>query len=149
MLATMSRKSRAKKKRLPSNWRKRIEFEVEEEEKCRFHDGSFQIRINFIKGKTPKGFMRYVGTLSVAKCGGKNYVEESDLEDVFQGRGLGKKLYLMALERCGSITTYYHEANQQAQYVWKSLIKKYRYDTDFFKGILTVWNDPKEEQDKT
>ena len=135
-----------KKKRLPSNWRKRIEFTEEWYEGKQYKselESFLEIKIEFKKGKNPKGFDRYIGYIKIKKDKNKYWIDESDVWKELQGRGLGKTLYLMALERCGSITTQYHHASEQAQYVWKSLMKKYKFKTDFFKGTLTVWNKEK------
>ena len=120
--------------RLPSNWRSRIEIATESWDG---HMVSFQIR--FIKGRTPRGFCSYIGSLEVDP-NDYIYVEGVELEDRFRGRGLGRMLYEYALCHYGRISTRYSSASEEARRVWLSLIRDYHFETDFFSGRLTVYN---------
>lgn len=128
-------------KRLPSNWRSRIEL-VYEEDKWAFGNvkgSNISFVLQFKKGHTPSGFRQNIGMLHVEKCGGKWWVEQSFLDDHFCRRGLGTMLYTAALSRYGSLTTTYHKASDDAQGLWKSLVRTHRHETDFWKGELTVF----------
>ena len=52
----------------------------------------------------------------------------------------GKILYQTALFHLGSISTYYHEASDKAKRVWKSLMKSFSFNENFFEQILTIKN---------
>jgi len=120
--------------RLPWNWRSRIEITVDEDGK----DTVFNLQ--FIKGKTPKGFMRNIGELSTSECRPYGHVVEgSHVDEKFRRKGLGKMLYLRALEHHGSLTTFYHRASEEAQRVWKSIMRNHKHDENFLKGTLTAY----------
>ena len=71
------------------------------------------------------------------------FVSSSYIESKYRGKGYGKKLYTHAIKKLGKLKTTYFEASEQAQYVWVSLSKKFKYRKDFFNGILTLYNKTK------
>ena len=121
-----------KRRRLPSNWRKRLELEVKE------NDKHLELILKFAVGKTPKGFRSRVGYI-VVDVDHPHYIESSYIDSYFRGRGLGSMLYKEVLHKYGSISTAYHSASLEAQKVWKSLMVNHKYQTDFFTGRLTVF----------
>lgn len=84
-----------------------------------------------------------VGYLSIEKKNKTYIVSVINIQKKYRNRGLGKMLYLTALEDLGKLTTFFHKASYYAQLVWLSLIKKYAYRTDYFQGTLTVYNRQK------
>jgi len=134
--------------RLPNNWRKRIEIVKTVESNKR--SIVYAYLIQFKKGQTPKGFIKYIGELSVVHRRRptdwtRNHVIEAHLEDKFIGRGLGYLLYTTALAEIGPLTTNYHSISSQAQKLWKRLSDEYRWCSDFFDGTLTVFPDKQSE----
>lgn len=87
----------------------------------------------FIDGKK-------VGYLSIEHKNKTYVVLVANVQRKYRNRGFGKMLYLTALEDLGKLTTLFHKASYYAQLVWLSLIKKYFYRTNYFKGTLTVYN---------
>ncbi len=119
-------------KRLPSNWRSRLEIVWEE-------DGDYiDLILQFKKGLTPRGCGRRIGCLDVIRHGQEIWVDETKLDLRFRRRGLGKLMYETMLKRFGNIHTLYHKASEDAQRVWKSLCKKYPFEADFFSGQLSL-----------
>lgn len=133
----MRQRVKKTKKRLPPNWRKRIEI-IEKRTSY-----MWEFTIQFKQNQTPKGFYRYIGNLTVDQLDNSFIVAEAFLEEKFRGRGLGKMLYLHAIHKLGQLGTYYHSATKDAQGVWKSLIKNLPYETDFWKNQLTVFANQK------
>lgn len=84
-----------------------------------------------------------VGYITVNVITKKNYITVSNIIRRYRGKGFGKMLYLTALESHGHISTHYHKASNNAQYVWDSLVKQYVYRTNFFEDSLTVYNRKK------
>ncbi len=120
-------------KRLPSNWRSRIELvrrtgDVLEFDYC----------WRWIKGRTPRGWYREFGWFTANEDG---YVCDVELETKFQGRGLGIAMYRRALQDNGFLRTKYHKASRQARRCWQSLVRDFRHKTDFWSvgGLLEVW----------
>jgi len=71
------------KKRLPNNWRNRIEIIYEE---CGFDNHMFSLQ--FIRRKTPKGFQKQIGFLEIGFDKGIPYIQESKLyNNYFKNRG--------------------------------------------------------------
>ena len=120
------------RRRLPSNWRKRLQ--ISERDFCNFTE----LQLHFQKGKTPKGFLNYVGEISVDNTDDA-YVEGVNILPYFRTRGLGRLLYKEILKRKGKMSTLYSSASPEAQRVWRSLIRDYKYETDFFTGRLTIF----------
>jgi len=84
-----------------------------------------------------------MGTLSIdanKKVNGKlyNIVRYADLDISLHRKGYGKILYQTALFHLGSISTYYHDASDKAKRVWKSLMKSFYSNENFFEQILTI-----------
>ncbi len=126
--------------RLPSNWRSRLEITRVDEPAItgRFSQPpSVIFNLNFKKGRTPKGFYRNIGSLSVVDSS-LPYVDGAEIDEYFRRRGLGRLLYAHALKELGSLTTYYHAISFSAKQVWASLIREYSHQTDFFAGTLTI-----------
>ena len=119
------------KRKLPPNWQTRIEFVVEEET-----DNQLEIHCQFIKGKTPKGFMRKIGEVIVED----GWLEHIEIEQHFKRRGLGTKLLRLALERAGTITVSWRGATFEGNpfYEWFAKNVANRYTTDFFKERLVL-----------
>lgn len=136
-------KQRSKKRLnpLPSNWRSRLEIVSSDIDW--FGRKALLIELKFQKSKTPKGLNTYIGSITIDKNQG--YVHDSEIVERLQGRKLGIMLYENALKQNGVISTSFHTASEQAQRVWKSLCKRYEYSSDFFKGILVVYNKPKNQ----
>ena len=80
-----------------------------------------------------------IGNISVFKSGVRVYVNTVFVKTNYRGNGFGYQLYKFALEQHGCLSTLYFSASDDAKRVWKKLIKKYRYETDFFKEILTIF----------
>ncbi len=136
----------ARGKRLPWNWRSRVEItrhdtpavkDVRGRKDPRF-DGSVKFKMTFKQGQTPKGFANWVGELNV--CDKPPYfVEDSAINGYFLRRGLGTVLYLHALNELGSLSTYYHDASFSAQGLWRRLVQRLpSHRVDFFAGTLNV-----------
>lgn len=123
-----------RKTRLPANWRDRIEILQQD---TRY--GETEFVLIFKKGRTPRGFGRHIGILTVDNDP-PHYICECQIRSHFCRRRLGTLLYVRALTQFKSLTTDFHSASPNAQALWKSLIRKYRYKTDFFKGELTIWS---------
>lgn len=86
------------------------------------------------------------GTITVTtdkKADDYLFVINSNIEKRFRCKGFGKLLYKHAIKTLGKLKTNYYEASDDAQNVWKSLVKEYRHKKDFFEGHLTVYNRPK------
>lgn len=75
------------------------------------------------------------GVLEVTRK--NNLVARAYLDERLRNKGLGILLYEIALHDLGSLSTQYLDASEQAQRVWQSMIKNYRYETDFWSGVLT------------
>lgn len=82
-----------------------------------------------------------IGNISVFKNGVRVYVNTVFIKTNYRGNGFGYQLYKFALEQHGCLSTLYFSASDDAKRVWKKLIKKYRYQTDFFKETLTIFID--------
>lgn len=121
-----------KEPRLPWNWRDRIE--IIDDDDC---SSSIIFIIQFKEDQSPDGFGRLIGSLSIE--GDKPHmIENAWLDEKFRGRGLGRELYEHALIKLGIISTTFHEASGMAQRVWKSLIRDYKYDPNFWEQKLIV-----------
>ena len=134
------------KRRLPCNWRQRTEITTTPSSTTsartwRRHAKWVTYEIQFIKGRTPKGYSRQIGLLQVDECDHKWWVADVWLDDHFKGRGLGRLLYETALQKHGHLITNYHKASTEAQRVWRGLVKRYKHDTDFWKGTLKVFKE--------
>lgn len=94
----------------------------------------------FIKDKITEYYLyienKNVGCVGINK---NNYITVSNINKKYRGRGYGKLLYETILKERKEINTKYNSISNDAQNVWKSLIKKYKYNTDFFNDILTVY----------
>lgn len=132
-------------KRLPWNWRSRIEIIREDDpvvnsgRGCfRYLADSIRFTLRFKKGQTPKGFRTRIGDLLI--CDEEPYlVDEAAIDDYFVRRGLGTLLYLHVLNELGSLTTLYHSASNAAKGLWRGLIRRTRsHKTDFWEGTLTI-----------
>jgi hypothetical protein len=140
------------KNKLPPNWRRNIEFEIDGDEfdddgvvlidKCR----NVTVRLQFKKGKTPTGFKKTIGEIVVDRdenC----FVESARIDQArMRRRGLGKMMYSKAIETLGMISTDYHNASTDAQRVWRSLIRDFVYEADYFNPHLTVYNVKKRKE---
>jgi predicted GNAT family acetyltransferase len=80
-----------------------------------------------------------IGNISVFKNGVNVYVNTVFVKTNYRGRGFGYQLYEFALLQHGCLSTLYFSASDDAKRVWRKLIKKYRYETDFFKELLTIY----------
>lgn len=80
-----------------------------------------------------------VGNISVFKNGVNVYVNTVFIKTNYRGNGFGYQLYEFALKQHGSLSTLYFKASDDARRVWKKLIKKYKYETSFFKETLTIF----------
>lgn len=115
------------KHKLPWNWRRNIEFVIEER---KYKDDSYLVRLRFKKGKNPKGFGRDIGHIWV--CHNDfgddlgNCVESVRISQRMKNRGLGKALYMEACKYIGSISTLYNNASVDAKRVWMSLERNYQ-----------------------
>jgi hypothetical protein len=125
------------RRRLPNNWRDRIELVIMEDSAT-----EWSFTLQFKQGETPRGFKKIIGTLDVTlKHGGKHYfVDSMFLEAHFHNRKLGLLLYETAIKHLGSLTSCYWEASVKAKRAWKSIVRRYDWECDFFGGFLTVFN---------
>ena len=130
-----------KLKRLPPHWRKRVIVSLIEEKSESF----VVFDLLFINGKTPKGFKRHIGQLSIDTDHPDYYyvVESGIFDERLKHKGMGKLMYTTALQYLGRLSTRYHDASDEAQRVWKSLARDYEHETDFWKNTLTVFNGRK------
>lgn len=117
-------------KRLPWNWRRRIEIVLEDRDEI-----SFAIR--WIEEKRPLRADRGIGYIVLDSDG---FVDDVYLEPQFRRRGLGSMLYRHALQHVGHLSTRWRSHSTDARRVWRSLMGKYCYKTDFFTDRLTVRN---------
>lgn len=125
----MSTKSR----RLPWNWRDKLEIVFSE------NKNEFKFTLQFKDGEEIEFFEKEVGSLSVEKKQ-PYFVSVSDVEEYFRGRGQGKRLYLAAINRLGKLSSKYYNASTLAQNVWRSLAKDFYYEIDFWEGTITVYS---------
>ena len=126
------------KTRLPNNWRTRIEFSTID---CgRYRGDEICFSCDFKDGKTPEGFRQNIGYLIVSPDG---FIESAMVAPRMRRRGIGKALYINALNHFGFIYTKYFEASDAAKQVWKSLIKEYTSRQVFFAGKLIVYKRKK------
>jgi hypothetical protein len=127
------------KRRLPANWRDRIEIVVADDSEENHGEGTTEFILRFKKGRTPKGFRSKIGYLICTENDNGNcYIEDVDVEENFQNRKLGLMLYKHAISEFGNLNTFYHNASNQAKRVWQSLCNTHHYEADFFSGRLTV-----------
>jgi len=80
---------------------------------------------------------RMVGHLIVTD----HLVTKSFINIYFRGQGLGRLLYLHALEDLGSLSTDFNMASDKAIKMWKFLTEHLEHD--YSNGILTVWPNEK------
>lgn len=122
-------------RRLPWNWRQRIEIVLSPDPL----DGTISFILQWMEGKRPfrSPRDRRIGFLVIDP---KGHICESLVDDRFQRRGLGSMVYRHALKHFGQLTTEWHDHSRDARYVWDSLIAEYQYKTNFFSGRLTVYN---------
>ncbi|KKL97550.1 hypothetical protein LCGC14_1833380 [marine sediment metagenome] len=144
----MIKVGRKRKTHLPWNWRSRVEItrRFKNSHLCVVSgshiDPSIVFELVFRKGRTPRGFRRWIGNLTVTNKS-PYFVEGADIDEHFVRRGLGTLLYLHALNQLGSLTTSYHFASEPAQGLWRFLVRKTRsHRTDFFAGTLTIFKRP-------
>jgi len=124
--------AKAKKLKLPWNWRERIEI-IHDDDSA----GSVIFIIQFMNDKVPNGFSKLIGSLTLEE-NDYHMVENAWLDEKFRRRGLGREMYEHALKELGCISTTFHEASGMAQRVWKSLIRDYPHDPDFWAQRLVV-----------
>ena len=86
-----------------------------------------------------------IGNISVFKNGVNVYVNTVFIKTNYRGNGFGYQLYEFALKQHGCMSTFYFSASDDAKRVWRKLIKKYRYETDFFKETLTIFIPSKDK----
>lgn len=135
-----------RKTRLPSNWRSRIEIIRHDDPpvsmgRGRFcFDGVVTFKLSFKKGRTPKGFQKHIGELIISDEL-PYFVDGAEIDEYFVRRGLGTLLYLHALDRLGSLATYYHSSSDAAKALWRLLVRKFpnHHKVDFFAGTLTIF----------
>lgn len=80
-----------------------------------------------------------IGNISVFKYNKKVYVNTVFVKTNYRGNGFGYQLYEFVLKEHECLSTFYFSASDDAKRVWKKLIKKYRFETDFFKETLTAF----------
>ena len=80
-----------------------------------------------------------IGNISVFKNRVGIYVNTVFVKPSYRGKGFGYQLYEFVLKEHGQLSTFYFSASDDAKRVWKKLIKKYRYETDFFNETLKVY----------
>lgn len=80
-----------------------------------------------------------VGSISVFKIKTKVFVNTVFVPYSFRGIGIGYKLYMHALTENKTLSTYYHDASDDAKNIWRKLVRKFKYETDFFKNELTIF----------
>lgn len=83
-----------------------------------------------------------IGYINVDITNRLNFVTVANIQKSYRGKGYGKKMYEHALAYHGRLSSRYHSASSDAQYVWKSLIRKYKYTTDFFQNRVTIYKKP-------
>lgn len=137
------RGSRKARKRAPRNHAKLLTVIIDDPYKGKKNDKERVVVYNLSYIDEKHKDEEPVGTLSVdvnKKVNGKRYniVRYADLDICLQRKGYGKLLYQTALFHLGSLSTYYHEASDKAKRVWKSLIKSFSSDENFFEQILTI-----------
>ena len=126
----------AKRKRnLPRDWEDRIELAVENSS----YEESVSFYIVFIEGKTPRGFKREIACMDVDKEDPHFVLTVTIHDKRLRNKGLGKKIYLAAMEHFGKLSTHFHAASEDAQRVWRSLIRDHNYKTNFWHSVLTVF----------
>jgi hypothetical protein len=141
----------AKRKPLPKNWRKNLELVLGSEYRSFGQWNQYDFRLVFKEGKTPKGYPREIGSLTIEaghKDDRKFYVDVSYINERFQNKGLGTLLYTSAIQELGQLTTYYHSASWKAQKLWDRLRRmtgittmgcRFRSETNFFDQTLTLY----------
>jgi len=137
------------KRKLPSNWRQRIEIVVDEtiKKKIYAHIGysTIVLTARFIKGKTPKGFHSKLGSaiFETIHSNGKNYLVELDIIEPFQRRGLATMLFVKAIKNYlpnESMIIYWDSCSRKGKmfYKWFAENKAKKYKTDLFTSTLTI-----------
>ena len=79
-----------------------------------------------------------VGNISIFKYKKWVFINTVFVKSHYRGNGIGYELYKHCLKEFKTLSTYYHDASDDAKQVWKKLIRRHKYSTDFFKGILTI-----------
>lgn len=80
-----------------------------------------------------------IGNISVFKNRVGIYVNTVFVKPSYRGKGFGYRMYEFVLKEHGQLSTLYFSASDDAKRVWKKLVKKYRYETDFFNETLKVF----------
>ena len=80
-----------------------------------------------------------IGNISVFKNRVGIYVNTVFVKTSYRGKGFGYQMYEFVLKEHGQLSTLYFSASDDAKRVWKKLVKKYRYETDFFNETLKVY----------
>lgn len=80
-----------------------------------------------------------IGNISVFKNRVGIYVNTVFVKPSYRGKGFGYQMYEFILKEHGQLSTFYFSASDDAKRVWKKLVKKYRYETDFFNETLKVY----------
>lgn len=80
-----------------------------------------------------------IGNISVFKNRVGVYVNTVFVKTSYRGKGFGYQLYEFVLKEHGCLSTFYFSASDDAKRVWKSLVKKYKFETDFFNETLKVY----------
>lgn len=118
---------------LPVGWENNIQFVCNE-----WGAGTYMISIDFIKKY--KGIAKNIGSMTV-DTEDNNKVDTVYIKRKFRHKGLGYKLYAIAIERFKYLTSNFHYASDNAQAVWLKLIHqgRYKYKADFWSGRLTIY----------
>lgn len=131
-------RTRKKQKRFPA---KSVEIRFIKREKAgdwnTIKGGTFYYFEAWYKGKE-------IGDMSCYRIGKKMFVNTVYVKPTFRMCGVGRKLYEHILLTYGNICTYYHQASEDAQRVWRYLAKNYIFEVEFFKDIIIIYKDPRQ-----
>jgi hypothetical protein len=129
------------KRRLPPNWKKRMEIVNVSKSPRPYRYGSYEHKfvLQFI-GTPPKGFARIQGSLTVSKRK-PHLVHVANVNHVFRFKGMGRLLYTSAIENLGQLTTDFTDASENAQRLWERLATEYQYKKT--RSRLTIFNKQK------
>jgi len=122
----------AKRRRLPTGWRRFLVLNsVETEENINYE-------LCFAKGKIPKGLKKVIGTFSVDKEE-PHFVDGPWIEEDVQRLGLGTMMYERAMMDLGSISTKWQTTTEEGRGGWTSLMRRWPHKINIDDQEVTVF----------
>jgi len=126
------RKKTKPHKDLPNNWKTYVDLKVTDRESY--------LEIDIYFTKKFKGCGKRIGHLSIDKTEPEHFVSSIQIGDKYRGFGLGKMLYLEALDVMKNITTS-SESSAFARRAWSSIMKERPFIMDWVTGDVTFFKN--------